>query len=501
MAGPGNILIKIGAEAGQAVRELGTVNKAVGETQTSTEKMHSGIKKAAVPAAIAMAALAAGAIDAAKAAAEDASAQATLAGVLKRTTGATDEQVAATEDWIASLARATGVADDQLRPALAKLASATHDSALAQKDLQIALDVSAATGKDVEAVSAAIAKGYTGQTGALNKLVPGMDQATIKSKDMNAIMQELADTTGGAMAEHAATAQGQYEILGNTMAELKETLGAGLLPIILALLPMIQSMADFAAKNTTAIKVLIGVVAALAAGILVANAALKLYEAAQIAVKVASAAWTAAQWLLNAALSANPIGLVIIAVAALAAGMVIAWKHSETFRDIVTGAFNAVKAAAAAVGRAFSALWDAAQAAYGWISSHWVLVAALFGPIGVAIALVVTHFDQLKAAAAATFDYIRGAIGGVVDAISSAIGWVQRLIDALGNIHVPKIHIPGLNILAVPAPAGYTSGVGRAAPMPAAGGTVINVYGAIDPEGTARAIRRVLADQERRHGR
>ena len=49
---------------------------------------------------------------------------------------------------------------------------------------------------------------------------------------------------------------------------------------------------------------------------------------------------------LNFVLAANPIGLVVVAIAALAAGLVIAYKRSETFRNIVDGAFSAVKAGA-----------------------------------------------------------------------------------------------------------------------------------------------------------
>jgi tape measure domain-containing protein len=59
-------------------------------------------------------------------------------------------------------------------------------------------------------------------------------------------------------------------------------------------------------------------------------------------VTAATAGYTAAQWLLNAALTANPIGLVIAAVAGLAVGIVLLWKHSETFRTIVTAAFREV---------------------------------------------------------------------------------------------------------------------------------------------------------------
>jgi len=66
---------------------------------------------------------------------------------------------------------------------------------------------------------------------------------------------------------------------------------------------------------------------------------------AQKAAAAASKGLAAAQWLVNAALSANPIGLVIALVAALAVGLIYAYKHSDTFRRIVDGAFRAVAAA------------------------------------------------------------------------------------------------------------------------------------------------------------
>ena len=52
----------------------------------------------------------------------------------------------------------------------------------------------------------------------------------------------------------------------------------------------------------------------------------------------------AGQWLLNAAMNANPIGLVVLGLAALVAGLVYAWNHSETFRNVVTAAWEGVKA-------------------------------------------------------------------------------------------------------------------------------------------------------------
>jgi phage-related protein len=65
------------------------------------------------------------------------------------------------------------------------------------------------------------------------------------------------------------------------------------------------------------------------------NVAITIYSGLMKAAKVATAVWTGAQWLLNAALNANPIGLIVVAIAALVAGVVIAYKNFKPFRDIV----------------------------------------------------------------------------------------------------------------------------------------------------------------------
>ena len=166
---------------------------------------------------------------------------------------------------------------------------------------------------------------------------------------MNVIMKELAATTGGAMARSTDTAAGQMKIMKNQTAELQESLGTALLPVVEALIPVMVKLADIASENTGVIKILVGIVAALAATILIANAAMKAYAAAQAIVKAATAAWTAAQWLLNAALTANPIGLIIVAIAALAAGIYLAYTRSATFRNIVSDAMGAVTGAVKAL--------------------------------------------------------------------------------------------------------------------------------------------------------
>lgn len=501
MPGPGNILIKIGADATQAVRELGTTDKALGQTMSTSEKMSAGVKKAALPAAAALGAIGVAAIGATKAAMEDAAASEHLAGVLKRTTGATEAQVKATEDWIAGVSRQTGVTDDELRPAMETLVTATGDVTKSQKLMKQALDISAASGKSVEEVSKAMALATTGQTAKLEKLVPGLSAASKESDNMAVIMGELATITGGAMAASTETAAGQMKIFENQTGELQESLGMALLPVLEALVPIMVKMADIVSENTGAVKILIIVVAALSAGILVANAAMKAYAAASAIVKAATAAWTAVQWALNAALNANPIGLIVIALAALAAGLVIAYQKSETFRNIVDGAMDVVRGSVQALDRAFDALKTAAFIAWDWIREHWKLALFFFGPIGAAVYLISENFERIKTMANAAKE-------AILNLIAAVTGPIKDLIDLLGRIKFPKIKKPGWVPFSLPTAAfPGTPAVGlRGAPVAsgrstAAGGVTINVFGAVDPEGTARAIKRILTNHDRRQGR
>ncbi|WP_458645778.1 phage tail tape measure protein, partial [Mycobacteroides abscessus] len=83
-------------------------------------------------------------------------------------------------------------------------------------------------------------------------------------------------------------------------------------------------------------------------------------------------AWTIAQWLLNAAMSANPISLIVIGIAALAAGLIYAYKHSETFRRIVEAAWKGIKEAASAVVDWFTnTAWPFLQRVWDGIADGW----------------------------------------------------------------------------------------------------------------------------------
>ena len=141
-------------------------------------------------------------------------------------------QVGPIEQFIDALARESAVADDKLRPAFQSLVTATGDVKLSQDALTLAMDISAGTGRDLEAVSLALAKGYGGSTTALGKLGAGIDANIIKSKDMDAITGALSEKFAGQASAAADTYQGKLSKLSIAVDEGKELIGGALLEAV-----------------------------------------------------------------------------------------------------------------------------------------------------------------------------------------------------------------------------------------------------------------------------
>ena len=131
----------------------GPLKKAVGEADTALDRLGGSFKKIAAVTAVGIGAIATGIGFAVKAAAEDQKSFELLNQALKANTDATNEQIKAIDDQIGKMSIQVGVADDQLRPAFANLSRATGDVTKSQELLNLAVDISAATGKDLEAVS------------------------------------------------------------------------------------------------------------------------------------------------------------------------------------------------------------------------------------------------------------------------------------------------------------------------------------------------------------
>ena len=137
--------------------------------------------------------------------------------------------------YIDSLQRATGVSEDLLRPAFQRLILVLGDVGKAQSALALAMDVSAGTGKDLNAVSTALAKGYSGQTTALSRLGAGLDKALLASGDMEAITAQLSKLFAGQALTAAKTYSGQMAILQVSAQEASETIGFALINSLIEL--------------------------------------------------------------------------------------------------------------------------------------------------------------------------------------------------------------------------------------------------------------------------
>ena len=233
MAGNRTLKLSILADVDNLKKNLDSGSKEVEGFGGKLEKFGK-VAAAAFAAAAAAAVAYAGklAIEGVKAAIEDEAAQNRLANALKNVTAATDTQIASVEKQITKMSLAFGVADDQLRPAYQRLATATGDLTESEEALQLALDISAATGKSVEAVANALGKAYEGNTGALGRLGIGLSTAEIKSLGLDGTMKELARTFGGAATTQANTLEGQIARLKVGFDEAKESVGAALLPAV-----------------------------------------------------------------------------------------------------------------------------------------------------------------------------------------------------------------------------------------------------------------------------
>ena len=233
MAGNRTLKLSILADVDDLKKKLETGSKEVEGFGGKLEKFSKVAAAAFAAAAAAAAAYAAKlAIEGVNAAIEDEAAQQRLANALRNVTGATNNQIAAVEEQITKLSLANGVADDKLRPAYQRLATATGDLSKASGALTLALDISAATGKDVETVSNALGKAYEGNTTALARLGIGMSTAEIKTLGLDGTMQQLAKTFGGAATVQANTLEGQIARLKVGFDEAKESVGTALLPIV-----------------------------------------------------------------------------------------------------------------------------------------------------------------------------------------------------------------------------------------------------------------------------
>jgi hypothetical protein len=214
-------------------RASGTFNHVGNSADRAGGKLHRMGKIARVAGAGLAAGLglaAVGAYKLGKMAAEDQKSTVKLALALRNNAHATKGQVAQTERWIAAQGKALGVTDEELRPALGKLVTATHSVGKAQRLASLAMNVSAGTGKSLEAVSMALMKAQNGNVTGLSRLGVATKDAHGKTMKFEQIQKNLAKTFRGQAAAAANTAAGRFARLKLILSETGESIGYKLLP-------------------------------------------------------------------------------------------------------------------------------------------------------------------------------------------------------------------------------------------------------------------------------
>ena len=133
------------------------------------------------------------------------------------------------EDFITQMQFATGVSDMQLRPAMNQLLLSTNDVAKSQRMLELALNISASTGRDLEAVTIGLSRASMGNFTALKRLGVPLDATIVKNKDLEAALSSLENQFQGASAAAAGSMAGQLAILSEKVGEAQEAIGHDLI--------------------------------------------------------------------------------------------------------------------------------------------------------------------------------------------------------------------------------------------------------------------------------
>lgn len=340
---------------------------------TTSQKASFALKKAFVPATAALGGLAAAAVPAINAA-SDLEESMSKVGVIF---GEGADEI---EAFAETAAKELGQSKQAVLDAAGTFGTFGKAAGLANEDLAVfsndltalASDMASFNNAEPEEVIEAIGAGLRGESEPLRRFGVLLNDATLKAEAMAlgiydgtgaltdqqkilAAQEAIFKQTGDAQGDFQRTSEGlanQSRIMKAQFEDVTAELGAALLPIVLKILPVFADFADFVSENTDLVLILAGVIGGLSTAVVVANIAMKLWAGAQ-------AIATAATWLFNAALAANPIVLIVAAIAALVAGLIIL----EAKFGIVTAALEKLMG-----------IFDKVRDGIGWLAEKLGLV-------------------------------------------------------------------------------------------------------------------------------
>lgn len=438
MAGKSAVLtIKILSDASKA-------SAGMDDAASKTSKFQKGLSSGAKVGAVALVGLAAAGTKATLAAEEVASANARVTQTLSN--AGMDKATDRVLDYAKSLEGSLGIDEKVIKNTQAKLAT-FHSLAASAGEAGGAFDRATLAAQDMAAAGFGDAESNAVQLGkaledpvkgitALNKSgvnfteqqkkqIKAMTDAGDVAGAQDVILSNLEAQVGGTAA---ATADSSAK-MSLAFADVGETIGAILLPVLNQMAPILQSVAGWMSENARVVVVIGGVIAALATGIIVLNAAFKVYQATQVAFGAITKVLAAGQAVLNAVMAANPIAIVILAVVALIAGITLLWKKNEGFRNFVIGAWEAIAGAATA---AWNGIKAAAAVVFSWLKA---IARAVFGVLRVYFlvykTVAIAVFRAIKAVATTAWNGIKAVVSAVVNAIRTYINAIRTVATAV----------------------------------------------------------------------
>ena len=259
---------------------------------------------------------------------------------------------------------------------------------------------------------------------------------------------DAAQYAGSMEQEYAArsqTTENQIQLAKNTLDAVAVTIGNALLPavgqVFASIAPVLTSIAEWASRNEELVVIIAGVAAGIAALIvaiagmtLIVQGAALAYASFQLAaefvkgLELATRIATAAQWAWNIAMSANPLGMIVIAIAAVVGAIYLLYTHFDGVREYADKAWEGIKAAWASVGEFFTQLGaDIVDA----ISSALSRAGAFFTGLGTAIV------EGIQSFVLAAIDFIMR----IPERVVFAIGFMAGIIISLPRLYLRMVFV------------------------------------------------------------
>lgn len=301
-------------------------------------------------------------------------------------------------------------------------------------------------------------------TGLISQL-PALGRAVLDA--IPSIFDGMTDVIG---ESSVGKLKGSFEGLKNTITDTFSNIGPMLKDFceggISTFCDALSTAMDLASGAISVIEALSPVIGAVAGAIITYKGAVMLWNAAETAKNVVMGISTAAQWALNVAMTANPIGIVIVAIGALVGAFIVLWNKSEGFRNfwinlwekvkaIVTSAWEGIKAGFEKIKNGISAVKEKMSTMWNGVKEK---TSELWGGVKNAVSEKLNniksaydaHGGGLKGATFAAIEGVKeyyrtgydainqltgGKLGEVVNAVGEKMEVVKgKFSEAFGNV-------------------------------------------------------------------